>query len=124
MRNSECFEHDIAVRNAWVEHLTEDDKVLLRGDQKTNAGGVEKTARFELYREIDQMVKTQYLDELRESNKDQVVIHIKGFGPVRQAKDQLPTDMRLSSVASDVIASLNLIEMIKPKPIAVESVSE
>lgn len=124
MRNSECFEHDIAVRNAWVIGLTEDQKEMLRGDQKTNIGGVSQPARFELYREIDQLVKTKYLETLRELNRDQIVIHIKGFGPVRQAKDQMPPDLRLAGVGGDVIASLDLAEMTKPKPVVAESVGE
>jgi len=126
MSKSECFEHDIAVRAAWVEHLTEDQLFMLRGDKKTNVGGMVKAQRFEIYSAIDELVKTRYLETLIQANKDQFTIHVKGYGPIRQSKSQLPTEMRMSSCAFDVISELDFKALTKPKPVAppAESVSE
>lgn len=126
MSKSECFEHDIAVRAAWMEHLSEDQMFLLRGDKKTNVGGMVKAQRFELYKAIDELVKTRYLETITGLNKDYFVIHVKGYGPIRQSKSQLPTEMRMSSCAFDVIAELDFKALSKPKPVAqpVESATE
>lgn len=127
MNRSQCFEHDIEVRNAWVSQLSEADKTLIRGDQKTNAGGMEVSLRFQLYKDIDGMVKEKYLETITELNKDMERIHIKGLGPTRQAKDQMPSDLRLMAVAAEVLAELDFVELTKLKPVVeenTESVSE
>jgi hypothetical protein len=126
MSKSECFEHDIAVRAAWMEKLTEDQLYMLRGDKKTNVGGMVKAQRFEVYKAIDELVKTRYLETLIVANQDPFTVHIKGYGPIRQSKDQLPTDIRMSGVAFDVIAELDFKALTKPKPVAppVESATE
>lgn len=120
MSNSQCFEHDIAVRNAWVARLTDDQQFMIRGDHKAGLPGMEKEHRFELYRAIDELVKTRYLEVLRELNADQQVVHIKGFGPVRRAKEQVEPDFLLMEVSGDVIASLDIAALTKPKPAPVE----
>jgi len=120
------FEHDVAVRSAWMECLTEDQLFMLRGDKKTNIGGMVKAQRFEVYKAIDELVKTRYLTTITNANKDLFIVHVKGYGPIRQSKDQMPADQRMSSVAFDVIAELDFKALTKPKPVAppVESAPE
>lgn len=124
MNKSQCFEHDIAVRNAWIARLSDDTKFMIRGDHKAGLPGMEKGHRFELYRAVDELVKSKYLETLRYLNQDQNVIHIKGFGPVRQAKEQIDSEFLLMQVSGEVIATLDFVALTKPKPAPVEETVE
>lgn len=95
VRKSECFEHDIEVRKAWVSVLTDEQRDIIIS--------MESVKRFELYLDIDAMVKERYLDDLIALNADQEVIHIKGLGPVRQAKTQITVEERLLDAAHAVM---------------------
>ena len=101
MNRSECFEHDINVRNAWVPLIGPDDVKKMRL--------IVQPTRTELYQSIDAKIKTKYLETLRDLNKELDVVQLKGFGPLRQSKNQQPLDMILAGVAHDVLIELGLV---------------
>ncbi|MNS76608.1 Phage RNA polymerase binding, RpbA [compost metagenome] len=94
-------EHDVNVRNAWVPLISE--------AAATKMKAIMQPARTELYQSIDAKIKDRYLETLRDLNKDLVVVQLKGFGPLRQSKNQQPLDMVLASVAHDVLTETGLI---------------
>lgn len=101
MNRSDCFDHDINVRNAWVPLISEADAKKMRS--------ILQPARTELYQSIDAKIKDKYLATLRDLNKNLIVIQLKGFGPLRQSTNQQPLDMVLASVAHDVLTESGLI---------------
>lgn len=92
---SECFAHDIEVRNAWVS--------LMPADMAAKLRAIAQPARTAFYLDLDMKVKQRYVETLREKNKDMHVIHVKGYGPVRQSKNQLPLHLYVSSAAHDIL---------------------
>lgn len=101
MNISECFEHDINTRNAWV--------ALMPADMTAKIRLIAQPARRALYADLDAKIKSKYLETLRELNKEMVVIQLKGFGPLRQSTKQSPLDQVLSSVAQDVLIESGFI---------------
>lgn len=96
MTTSECFAHDVQTRNAWV--------ALMPADSLAKIRAIAQPARSALYQDLDQKVKNRYLETLRESNKEMHVVHVKGLGPVRQSKNQVPDlGLILSSAAHDIL---------------------
>lgn len=101
MNTSECFEHDINTRNTWVS--------LMPADMTAKIRAIAQPARRALYADLDAKIKSKYLETLRELNKDLIVIQLKGFGPLRQSKNQTPLDQVLTSVAQDVLIESGFI---------------
>ena len=101
MNRSEMVEHDVNVRNAWVALVSPEDAKKLRT--------IAQPARIELYKSIDAKVKARYLETLAKLNEDLEVIQLKGFGPLRQSKNQQPLDSVLADVAHDVLRETGLI---------------
>lgn len=96
MNTSECFAHDVDARNAWV--------ALMPADAVAKIRAIAQPARRALYQDLDQKVKDRYLETLRDLNKEMHVVHVKGLGPVRQAKNQAPAlHLILSSAAHDIL---------------------
>lgn len=95
---SECYAHDIAVRQAWVPLLSSkaSKRILL----------IERNARMDLYKEVDRKIKTLYVKTLADANQELEIVVIKGFGPTRRAKDQLNTDQVLAEAAAVVVAEM------------------
>jgi hypothetical protein len=101
MNRSEMCEHDVNVRNAWVPLISAADAAKMKA--------MMQPARTEFYQSIDAKIKDRYLETLRDLNKDLVVVQLKGFGPLRQSKNQQPLDMVLAGVAHDVLSETGLI---------------
>ena len=95
---SECYAHDIAVRQAWVPLLSSkaSEQVLL----------IERAARFALYKEVDIKIKTLYIKTLADANQSLEIVFVKGLGPTRRAKDQLNLDQVLAEAAAVVAAEM------------------
>lgn len=95
---SECFAHDIAVRQAWVPLLSSktSKQVLL----------IERATRFALYKEVDLKIKQLYIKTLADANQNLEIVVIKGFGPTRRAKDQLNLDQVLAEAAAVAVADM------------------
>lgn len=101
MNRSEMCEHDVNVRNAWVS--------LMPADAATKIAAIAQPTRLNLYKDLDAKIKTKYLETLRDLNKELEVIQLKGFGPLRQSKNQQPLDQVLMDVTRDVLTESGYI---------------
>jgi hypothetical protein len=103
--DSQCFEHDIMVRNSWTFQVSDDAAAKI--------GVMTQAARMALYQDIDNTIKTKYVEALHELNKEIVVIHLKGYGPLRQAKEQVlnskdSKELFLADIAANVLSDLGM----------------
>lgn len=103
--DSQCFEHDIMVRNSWTFQVSDDTAGKLKV--------MTQAARMALYQDIDNTIKTKYVEALRELNQDIEIVHIKGYGPARRAKDQVAYDKDskqffLNDIAATVLSDLGM----------------
>ena len=98
MSDGFAFAHDINVRNSWVPLVEEKDRQRIQL--------IERSARFELYRDIDSRIKSVYIDILKSANAELEIVHIKGLGPTRRSKNQLNLDQALADAALVVIKEL------------------
>ena len=101
MNRSEMVEHDVNVRNAWVS--------LMPADAAKKIRLLAQPARAALYTDLDNKIKTKYLETLQVLNKELEVIQLKGFGPLRQSKDQQPLDQVLMDVTQTVLTESGFI---------------
>lgn len=101
MNRSELVEHDVNVRQTWSALVSPEGKAKLKA--------VAQPARLALYKDIDAKIKTKYLETLQTLNQELDVIQLKGFGPLRQAKNQQPLDQVLAGVAQDVLSEIGYL---------------
>ena len=98
MSNSECFSHDAEVRQSWVP--------LVSSKVAKQLKSIAPAARMKLYKEVDLKVKQLYIKTLAEANKDPIVVHMKGLGLVRKARNQLNRDQVIADCAAIVVQEM------------------